>query len=109
MILMAKASVECSRADPWLVIAAKRWKRDAESAVERGELRAPTATTVREVAKAFMAGAKDGSIPTASGGQHKPATLRGYRVGLDKRVQPFPAPSGSPMCGVRTCRNWSTG
>jgi integrase len=68
--------------------AAKRWKRDAEGAVERGELRAPTATTVREAAEAFMAGAKGGSIPTASGGQYKPATLRGYRVGLDKRVLP---------------------
>jgi integrase len=68
--------------------AAKRWKRDAEAAVERGELRAPTATTVREAADAFMAGAKDGSIPTASGGRYKPATLRGYRVGLDKRVLP---------------------
>jgi integrase len=68
--------------------AAKRWKRDAEGAVERGELRAPTAMTVREAAEAFMAGAKDGSIPTASGGRYKPATLRGYRVGLDKRVLP---------------------
>ncbi len=68
--------------------AAKRWKRDAEGAVERGELRAPTATTVREAAEAFMAGAKNGSIPTASGGRYKPATLRGYRVGFDKRVLP---------------------
>ncbi len=68
--------------------AAKRWKRDAEGAVERDELRAPTATTVREAAEAFMVGAKDGSIPTASGGRYKPATLRGYRVGLDKRVLP---------------------
>ncbi len=68
--------------------AAKRWKRDAEGAVERGELRAPTATTLREAAEAFMVGAKDGSIPTASGGRYKPATLRGYSVGLDKRVLP---------------------
>ena len=35
-----------------------------------------------------MAGARDGSIPTASGTRYKPATLRGYRVGLDKRLLP---------------------
>jgi integrase len=44
--------------------------------------------TVREAAKVFMEGAKDGSIPTASGDRYKPATLRGYRVALDKRLLP---------------------
>jgi Phage integrase, N-terminal SAM-like domain len=39
-------------------------------------------------AEAFLAGARDGSIPTASGARYKPATLRGYRVGLQKRVPP---------------------
>ena len=68
--------------------AAKSRRDDKLGAVKRGELRAPTATTVREAAEAFMARAKDGSIPTASGGRYKPATLRGYRVGLDKRVLP---------------------
>jgi integrase len=68
--------------------AAKSWRDDKLGAVKRGELRAPTARTVREASEAFMAGAKDGSIPTASGGRYKPATLRGYRVGLDKRVLP---------------------
>jgi integrase len=68
--------------------AARRWKRDAEGAVERGELRAPTATTIREAAEAFMAGAKAKKIPTASGDDYKPATLRGYRVSLDKRILP---------------------
>jgi integrase len=68
--------------------AALAWRADNLSAARKGELRAPTATTVREAAEAFMAGAKDGSIPTASGGQYKPATLRGYRVALDKRIYP---------------------
>lgn len=53
-----------------------------------GKLRAPTSMTVRQAAEAFMAGARDGSIPTASGARYKPATLRGYRVGLDKRLLP---------------------
>ncbi len=68
--------------------AAKAWREDKLGAVKRGELRAPTATTVRQAAEAFLAGARDGSIPTASGARYKPATLRGYRVGLDKRVLP---------------------
>jgi integrase len=68
--------------------AAKAWREDKLGAVKRGELRAATSTTVREAAEAFMAGARDGAIPTASGGRYKPATLRGYRVGLDKRILP---------------------
>jgi integrase len=44
--------------------------------------------TVRQAAEAFMAGARDGSIPTASGARYKPATLRGYSVGLNKRLLP---------------------
>jgi integrase len=68
--------------------AAKAWREDKLGAVKRGELRPPTATTVRQAADAFLAGARDGSIPTASGARYKPATLRGYKVGLDKRVLP---------------------
>lgn len=79
--------------------AAKAWREDKLSAARRGELRAPTATTVRQAAEAFMAGAKDGSIPTASGGQYKPATLRGYRVALDKRI--YPAMGSRRLSDVR--------
>jgi integrase len=68
--------------------AAKAWRDDKLSAARRGELRAPTSTTVREAAEAFMAGAKAKTIPTASGDEYKPATLRGYRVSLDKRILP---------------------
>jgi integrase len=56
--------------------------------VHKNTMRAPTSTTVRQAAEAFLAGARDGSIPTASGGCYKPATLRGYTVGLNKRVLP---------------------
>jgi hypothetical protein len=68
--------------------AAKGWREDKLSAANRRELRAPTAMTVRQAAAAFLAGARDGSIPTASGRRYKPATLRGYKVGLDKRILP---------------------
>jgi integrase len=68
--------------------AAKAWRADKLSAANKGKLRAPTSMTVGQAAEAFMAGARDGSIPTASGTRYKPATLRGYRVGLDKRLLP---------------------
>ncbi len=68
--------------------AAKAWRDDKLGAATRAALRAPTSTTVRQAAEAFLAGARDGSIPTASGGRYKPATLRGYTVGLTKRVLP---------------------
>ena len=68
--------------------AAKAWRADKLSAANKGKLRAPTSMTVRQAAEAFMAGARDGSIPTASGARYKPATLRGYRVGLNKRLLP---------------------
>ena len=68
--------------------AAKAWRDDKLGAATRAALRAPTSTTVRQAAEAFLTGARDGSIPTASGGRYKPATLRGYTVGLTKRVLP---------------------
>ncbi len=68
--------------------AAKAWRADKLAATNKGKLRAPTSTTVRQAAEAFMAGAKAKTIPTASGDDYKPATLRGYRVGLDKRLLP---------------------
>ncbi len=68
--------------------AAKAWRDDMLGSATRAALRAPTNTTVRQAAEAFLAGARDGSIPTASGTRYKPATLRGYTVGLNKRVLP---------------------
>lgn len=79
--------------------AAKSWRDDHVGAVKRGELRAPTSMTIREAARVFMAGARDGSIPTASGTRYKPATLRGYDVGLEKRL--LPAIGGRRLSDVR--------
>lgn len=67
---------------------AKSWRADAIGAASRGKLRTPTTTTVRQAAEAFLAGARDGSIPAAGGGRYKPATIRGYAVGLNKRLLP---------------------
>jgi integrase len=67
---------------------AKRWRADASAAADRGRLRSPTSTTVRQAAEAFLTGARDGSIPTVSGARYKPSTIRGYERGLNLRVLP---------------------
>jgi integrase len=67
---------------------AKTWREDTAGAVRDGRKQSPSKQTVREAADAFLAGARDGSIPAAGGGRYKPATLRGYTVGLNKRVLP---------------------
>lgn len=68
--------------------AARAWRADAVAAANRGKLRSPTQTTLREAAEAFLAGARDGSIPNRSGRRYKPATLRGYERALRLRVLP---------------------
>jgi integrase len=68
--------------------AAKSWRADAIVAANRGRLRPPTTTTVRQAAATLLAGIRDGSIPTTGGRRYKPATIRGYEVSLRKRVLP---------------------
>jgi integrase len=67
---------------------AKAWRHDASVAVSNGTLRAPTETTVAQAAKAFLDGARDGSITNRSGDSYKPATLRNYERALRLRVLP---------------------
>ena len=69
--------------------AAASWRTDTLSAANRGELRAPSSTTVREALTAPLAGARDGTIPAAGGGRFKPATIRGYEVAVNKRSAPL--------------------
>ena len=89
-----EASVYLKREDKKLrktfptLIAAKAWRADAIAAANRGKLRAPTTTTVRQAAEAFLAGARDGSIPTSAGRRYKPATIRGYDEALRLRILP---------------------
>jgi integrase len=69
--------------------AAKAWRADAEGAKNRGKLRGPTATTVREAAEEFVAGARAGTIFTGGRrGRYKPATLRSYDRALRLYVLP---------------------
>jgi integrase len=68
--------------------AARAWRADATHAANRGRLRGPSATTVREAADELLAGARDGSIPNRSGHRYKPAALRGYDRSLRDRILP---------------------
>ncbi len=68
--------------------AAKAWRADAVSALNKGKLRAPAPTTVRQAAAAWVAGAREGSIRNRKGERYKPSALRSYERALDKRVLP---------------------
>jgi len=67
---------------------AKSWRADTIAAANRGKVRMPTSTTIRQAAQAFLAGVRDGSIPTRSGARYKPATIRGCDEALRLRVFP---------------------
>lgn len=51
-------------------------------------MRAPTATTLREVWEAWFAGAREGSVRNRSGDPYKPSALRGYEASMRLRVLP---------------------
>jgi integrase len=68
--------------------AAKAWRADAQSALNRNRLRAPVPITVRQAADDLLAGMRDGSIPTRSLGRYKPSAIRSYERALILRVLP---------------------
>jgi integrase len=68
--------------------AARGWRADAQVAVRKKTLRAPTATTLRQAADAWLAGARDGSVRTRSGDAYKPSAIRSYEGALRTRVIP---------------------
>lgn len=68
--------------------AAKAWRRDALTALERGTMRAPSPVTVRAAADAYVAGMRDGTIRSREGDPFKPWTIRSYEKALRLRVLP---------------------
>jgi integrase len=68
--------------------AARGWRSDTQVALRKRTLRAPTATTLREAADAWLAGTRDGSVLTRSGDTYKPSAIRSYEGSLRKRVLP---------------------
>ena len=67
---------------------ARSWRADSLAALERGVLRAPTKTRLREAAEEWLAGAERGEVRTRSGHIYKPSTLRGYRQAVEMRISP---------------------
>jgi integrase len=68
--------------------AAVAWRTDASTAVRRKILRAPTPTTLKQAADAWLAGAREGLIRTRSGELYKPGAIRAYERALRKRLLP---------------------
>jgi integrase len=68
--------------------AAKRWRADAQGELRRGTMRAPSSTTLRQAAAAWLEGAKSGAVRTRSGDVYKASTVRGYEQGLADHVLP---------------------
>jgi hypothetical protein len=68
--------------------AAKLWRQDAQVALRRGTMPAPTANTIAEAAEVLIAGAHDGTILDRAGKPYKPSTARGYEQLLHTYVIP---------------------
>jgi hypothetical protein len=69
--------------------AAKAWRADAQVALRKGMLRAPSNVTLREAAESWLQGAKAGLIRTGSGDPYKPSVVRGYGAALRQRILPL--------------------
>jgi integrase len=78
--------------------AARGWRADAQVGLRKGTLRAPTPTTLRQAAEAWLAGARDGSVRTRSGDAYKPSAVRSYEASLRKRV--LPELGAARMCEI---------
>ncbi len=75
---------------------AKQWRRDAITAIERGQLDTdPSPKTFEQAADEFIAGAGSGAVRSRSGKSYKPSTVRGYERCLRLRVQAGARPSAS--------------
>lgn len=68
--------------------AARAWRAEAQTAVRRGTLRAPVATTVREAGEALVEGMRSGRVRTRSGDHYKPSAIRSYEAALRDRICP---------------------
>jgi len=67
---------------------ARTWRADAESAVRKRTLRAPSKVTIAEAAGDWLEGARKGTVRTRSGDRYKPSAIRGYEAALRLRVLP---------------------
>jgi integrase len=68
--------------------AARAWRAEAQTAIRRGTMRAPVATTIREAGDALIEGMRSGRVRTRSGDRYKPSAIRGYEAALRDRIVP---------------------
>jgi integrase len=68
--------------------AAKSWRADATSGLRKGTFRAPTQTTLRAAAEAWLEAIKRGEVLARSRRPYKPSTIRGYEHDLREYVLP---------------------
>src|SRR4051794_20444294 len=67
---------------------AKAWRTEMLVGLRRGTVRAPTKTTVRHAAEAWLAGVRDGTIVNRRRQPYKPSAIRSYERALRLRVLP---------------------
>jgi integrase len=64
------------------------WRQEAQVALRRGTMRAPTATTLAEAAEEWLPAAETCVVRTRSGDPYKPSALRSYRQALRNKILP---------------------
>jgi hypothetical protein len=64
---------------PTLAVA-RVWRAEAQSAIHRGKLRAPTAKTLNEAGEDLIEGMRSGRVRTKSGDLYKPSAIRSYAM-----------------------------
>jgi integrase len=65
---------------------AKAWRQEAQVALRRGTMRAPSPLTLRAVAEDWIEGIRSGEIRNRSGDRYKPSAVRSYDDVLRLRV-----------------------
>lgn len=68
---------------------ARAWRAEAQTAIRRGTMRAPAATTVRKTAEDLVEGMRSGRVRTRSGDIYKPSAIRSYEGALRDRILPI--------------------
>ena len=62
--------------------AAKLWRQEAYTKIQRREWRAPSRITLAQAAELWLAGIRGGAIRNRSGDRYKPSTIRSYESAL---------------------------
>jgi integrase len=79
--------------------AAKAWRAEGQTAINRGELHAGPTRKVREAADELLAGMRAGTVQNRSGVAYKPSAIRSYDEAL--RVHVLPAIGAMRLSEVR--------